>query len=54
MAKKANSVASSVFLSKEDITNIIQLVDAGVKVELRCMPRDKSLDFTEVMKGITF
>jgi len=46
--------AASVSLSKEDIVDIMQLVDAGVEVELRCMPKDKLLDFTEVMKGITF
>lgn len=46
--------ATSIFLSKEDIMNITSLIDLGVKVELQCVPRDKSRDFRDVMKGITF
>ena len=46
--------ATSIFLSKDDIMNIMSLIDFGVKVELRCVPRDKSRDFLDVMKEITF
>jgi mannose/fructose/N-acetylgalactosamine-specific phosphotransferase system component IIB len=46
--------ATSIFLSKNDIMNIMSLIDLGVKVELRSVPRDKSRDFLDVMKGITF
>ncbi|MBN2515114.1 MAG: PTS sugar transporter subunit IIB [Deltaproteobacteria bacterium] len=46
--------ATSIFLSKDDIMNIMSLIELGVKVELRSVPRDKSRDFLDVMKGITF
>jgi len=34
--------------------DIMSLIDFGVKVELRSVPRNKSADFLDVMKGITF
>ena len=46
--------AASVFLNKEDVMDIMSLIDFGVKVELRSVPRDKSADFLDVMKGIAF
>lgn len=46
--------SSSIFLSNEDVLNIMSLIDAGIAVELRCVPKDKSVDFLDVMKKINF
>jgi mannose/fructose/N-acetylgalactosamine-specific phosphotransferase system component IIB len=43
----------AVYLCEEDIKNLQFLVDSGVKVELRCVARDKPLDFRDMMKKIT-
>jgi len=46
--------SSTIFLNDKDVSAILSLVDAGVTVELRCVPRDKSIDFTEMMNQRTF
>lgn len=46
------SCSPSISLSKDDIQRIMHLVSEGVKVELRCMPRDKPLDAREVIEKL--
>lgn len=48
------SCSSSIFLSKNDIADLTYLSDAGVIVELRSVPRDKTLDFGDVVNKIKF
>ncbi len=42
--------ARSINLSDRDISDIIQLIQGGVQVELRCVPKDKPLDFFSTLK----
>lgn len=42
--------ARSINLSEQDISDIIQLIQGGVQVELRCVPKDKPLDFLHILK----
>lgn len=44
--------SSSIYLSKEDIADLEFLVNNGVYVELRSVPRDRPVDFINVMKKI--
>ena len=46
--------SSTIFLNETDLNAILYLVDAGVAVKLRCVPRDKSIDFVEMMKRRSF
>ena len=40
----------SIHFTDHDIDNILHMICEGVRVELRCVPNDKSLDFLEAMK----
>ena len=42
----------SVLLSEKDIRDVTFLRDAGVKVELRRVPREKPLDFFEAVRSV--
>ncbi len=42
--------ARSINLSDQDISEIIQLIQGGVQVELRCVPKDKPIDFFSSLK----
>jgi PTS system mannose-specific IIB component len=42
--------AASILLSEKDIHDIQILSDAGVIIECRCVPRDKSLDSKDFLK----
>lgn len=42
----------AVHLCKKDIEKLQFLVDSGVEVELRCVPRDKPLNFRDMRKKI--
>jgi len=42
----------SVLLSENDIRDVTFLRDAGVKVELRRVPREKPLDFFEAVRSV--
>lgn len=42
----------SVLLSESDIRDVTFLRDAGVKVELRRVPREKPLDFFEAVRSV--
>ncbi len=44
--------SSSIYLSKEDIADLEFLVNDGVHIELRSVPRDRPVDFVSVMKKI--
>jgi len=46
--------SATICLNEKDLNAILFLVDAGVEVELRCVPRDKSIDFIEMMKRRSF
>jgi len=46
--------SSTIFLNEKDLNAILFLVESGVEVELRCVPRDKSIDFIEMMKRRSF
>jgi len=48
--KNRKYYSPAVYLCKEDIENLRFLVDSGVEVELRCIPRDKPLNFRDVIK----
>ncbi len=41
---------ASLFLSESDMVRLKRMSDAGVRIDLRCVPRDKSLDFKEIGK----
>jgi PTS system mannose-specific IIB component len=42
--------AASILLSEKDISDIQSLTDMGATVECRCVPKDKPLDFRDVIK----
>jgi len=42
--------ARSINLGEQDIEDILTLVSDGVEVELRCVPKDKPVDFLDVLK----
>ena len=44
--------SSSIYLNKEDIDDLEFLVNDGVDIELRSVPRDRPVDFISVMKKI--
>ncbi|HQB29571.1 MAG TPA: PTS sugar transporter subunit IIB [Syntrophales bacterium] len=46
--------SSTIILNENDLNGILHLVDAGVEVELRCVPRDKPVDFVEMMERSMF
>ena len=43
--------AASIQLSDHDILKVQCLIDFGVSVECRCVPKDKSVDIREFLKG---
>ncbi|MDO9528455.1 MAG: PTS sugar transporter subunit IIB [Syntrophales bacterium] len=53
--KNRKFYSPAVYLCKDDIENLRFLVESGVEVELRCIPRDKPLNFRDVAKkaGLT-
>lgn len=40
----------SISLSEDDVDSLLWLADTGVKIELRCVPRDRPIDFMRVSK----
>lgn len=44
--------SSSIYLSKDDIIDLEYLVNDGVHIELRSVPRDRPVDFTSIMNKI--
>ena len=42
----------SVLLSEQDLRDIESLHEAGVRIELRRVPREKAVDFVEIIKGV--
>lgn len=48
--KNRKFYSPAIYLCKEDIENLRFLVDSGVEVELRCVPRDKPVNFSDVIK----
>jgi PTS system mannose-specific IIB component len=42
----------SISLNENDIENLVSLVDSGVKVEIRCLPTDRPVDFHDVADKI--
>ena len=40
----------SIFLSENNVKDLMLLVDSGVKIEIRCVPRDRPVDFVETVK----
>jgi len=42
--------ARSINLSDQDIRHIVQLIQDGIQVELRCVPKDKPIDFFSILK----
>lgn len=45
---------SSVYLSERDFEDLRFLVEAGVKVELMSLPKDRPVDFRDVMQKMCF
>lgn len=41
---------ASLFLGEADVVGLKRMSDAGVCIDLRCVPRDKPLDFKEIGK----
>ena len=41
----------SISLSEDNVKGLISLADSGVKIELRCVPRDRPVDFLRAVKG---
>lgn len=48
--KNRKYYSPAVYLCEEDIENLRFLVDSGVEIELRCVPRDKPLNFRDLIK----
>jgi len=44
--------STSILLNNRDIENVKYLMNSGVKVEVRCVPRDKPLDFFDIVKKL--
>ncbi len=44
----------SIFLNEGDVKDLMWLIDLGVEVEVRSVPRDKPIDFRDVAKKIKF
>lgn len=42
--------ARSINLCDQDIRDIIKLIQSGVQVDLRCVPKDKPVDFFSILK----
>lgn len=40
----------SIFLNERDVNNLMHLIDRGVEVEVRSVPRDRPIDFRDVAK----
>jgi PTS system mannose-specific IIB component len=43
----------AVSLSENNVKDLILLSDSGVKIEIRCVPRDSPIDFLEVIKKLS-
>ena len=41
---------TSISLSESNVKDLMLLADSGVKIEIRCVPRDRPLDFLEMVK----
>jgi len=41
----------SISLSEDNVKGLLSLADSGVKIELRCVPRDRPVDFLRAVKG---
>lgn len=46
--------SSTIILNDHDLNDILLLVDEGVQVELRCVPRDKPVNFMKMMERRMF
>ena len=44
----------SIFLNEQNVKDLMYLMASGIEVEVRCVPRDKPIDFREVAKKIRF
>lgn len=44
----------SIFLNERDVKDLMSLIALGVEIEVRCVPRDKPIDFRNVAKKIKF
>lgn len=44
----------SIFLNERDVKDLMHLIELGVEVEVRCVPRDKPINFRDVAKEIKF
>jgi len=40
----------SISLSEDNVKGLLLLADSGVKIELRCVPRDRPIDFLRAIK----
>lgn len=45
-------LSSSIFLNDQEITELTMLADSGIDVEIRCVPRDKSLNYRDVIHNL--
>jgi mannose/fructose/N-acetylgalactosamine-specific phosphotransferase system component IIB len=41
---------TSISLNESNVKDLMLLADSGVKIEIRCVPRDRPVDFLEVVK----
>lgn len=44
--------ATSISLSENSVKDLTLLADSGVKIEIRCVPRDRPVDFLEVVEKL--
>lgn len=42
----------SISLSEDDVKELMKLADSGVKIELRCVPRDRPVNFLRAVKRL--
>jgi mannose/fructose/N-acetylgalactosamine-specific phosphotransferase system component IIB len=45
-------LTSAIYLDRNDIEGLESLSDSGVRVEIKCMPRDRPVDFHDAVKKI--